>query len=283
MAEEYKILGETPDKKKKADYWQAAMGMQQVDGLKPSAYLVELAQQNVNGVYSHEMIEQFLYKKYETETEEEKRLRIKEADLVSARIAAVLDGGDYAVSPMSLMVLHKELFRGIYGHAGEIRKYNIAKDEPVLNNRSVVYADYKTIQATLKYDFDEEKNSSYKAFKPNQIISRLAKFTSSIWQVHPFMEGNTRTTAVFIELYLQKLGFHVNNEPFKEHSTYFRNALVVSNYASLMEGIIPDFNPLEKFFGNLLLGETHLLRNRDLYVLPCFSEAQQEQIKAGRA
>ncbi|WP_261813036.1 Fic family protein [Paraclostridium bifermentans] len=84
-------------------------------------------------------------------------------------------------------------------------------------------------------------------------MSRLARFTSSIWQVHPFCEGNTRTTAVFIIKYLRSLGYNVNNDLFKKHSLYFRNALVLSNYSDVNRNIRPDFKYLESFFEKLLI------------------------------
>ena len=92
----------------------------------------------------------------------------------------------------------------------------------------------------LTYDFEEESKKSAKVS-----ISRLARFTSSIWQVHPFCEGNTRTTAVFIIKYLRSLGYNVNNDLFKENSLYFRNALVLSNYSDVSRNIIDSKVELE--------------------------------------
>ena len=96
------------------------------------------------------------------------------------------------------------------------------------------------------------------------------KFTSSIWQVHPFGEGNTRTTAVFIEKYLNNMGFSVNNDMFKDNSQYFRNALVRSNYGNIPKGIYPEFKYLIMFFENLLEDKSNELNNKKLYVKELF-------------
>lgn len=271
---EYNIIGETPDKLRKAKYWQAAIGLQKVDGLVPSQYLVELAQENVDGQVSYKEIEELLYRRYEHETEEEIKNRLKESDLVSARIAAILDGGGFPLNPDSLKNIHGILFEDLYSHAGQYRQVNISKAEPILNGRSVIYADWRNIKSTLDYDFTAEKEKTYKGFNTTQIVKRIADFTSSIWQVHPFMEGNTRTTAVFIECYLNSLGFQVNNDAFRDNSLYFRNALVVVNYASLMEGIVPNNEPLIQFFQNLLTGDEQKLSNKALFVMACFSERE---------
>lgn len=277
---EYNIIGETSDKNRKAKYWQAAIGLQKVDGLVPSEYLVGLAQENVDGKLSYTEVEQLLYTRYENETEEDKENRLKESDLVSTRIAAILDGGGFPLNPESLKTIHGILFQDLYSHAGKFREYNISKEEPILNGRSVVYSDYRNIRSTLEYDFAAERDKTYKGFDHEQIVKRITEFTSALWQIHPFMEGNTRTTAVFIECYLNNMGFSIDNEMFKNHSLYFRNALVVDNYASIMEGITPNNEPLIKFYKNLLLNGKYKLSNKTLYVLECFSEKEQTIIKS---
>ena len=96
----------------------------------------------------------------------------------------------------------------------------------------------------------------------------IAKFTSGLWQIHAFGEGNTRTTAIFIIKYLRTFGFDVTNDIFAENAWYFRNALVRANYNNLKLGIHATQEYLDRFFENLLLGENNILRNRDLRVNP---------------
>lgn len=265
MAEyEYKIYGETEDKKKKKSYWEAAIGLQEVDDLRPSQYLVELAQANVDGELSYRQVEDLLYNHYENESIGEKKERIKEGDLVAARIAAILDSPGYPLKLSSLKAIHKNLFRDIYAHAGEFRTVNIYKQEPVLGGATVNYTNYDALVDTLEYDIERERDKSYSGLNRKQIIKRIAAFTSGIWQAHPFMEGNTRTTAVFMECYLIHLGFQVDNEMFKEYSKYFRNALVRANYADYPAGITETDEYLIRFYTNLLTEEKLPLENREL-------------------
>ena len=104
------------------------------------------------------------------------------------------------------------------------------KHEITLNNDSVTYGDYKTLRATLEYDISLEKDKNYKDMSIVDVIKNITDFSSSIWQVHPFREGNTRTIALFIEKYLISLGYNVYKSLFKDKSVYFRNALVRGNY-----------------------------------------------------
>lgn len=267
---EYKVYGKT-SKEKKKQYWDAAIGLQQVDGITPSNYLLELAQNNIDGNLSYQEIETLLYSYYENETPKMRKERTKEGDLVSSRIAELLEGGAFPLKISSLVLIHKYLFHDLYPQAGQIRTCNIYKEEPILNGRTVKYADFRMICDTLEYDFAQEGKKSYKGCTKEEIVERIAEFTSSIWQVHPFMEGNTRTTAVFLATYLNQSGFSVNNDMFKEKSLYFRNALVRSNFADYPNGIMNTNMYLKQFLCNLLYHDTVPLRNRDLIVADYFN------------
>ena len=196
--------------------------------------------------------------------------REKECDLVSLRIAQLLEDMSFGFSPITLKNIHKYLFTGIYDFAGEYRNYNITKKEPILNNDTIKYVNYQEIENYFEYDFKEEKEFDYSKLSKEELITHIAKFTSSIWQVHPFGEGNTRTTAVFIEKYLNYMGFDINNNMFKKHSVYFRNALVRSNYGNIPKQIYPTFDYLIMFFENLLLNKNNKLDNEDLIVKELF-------------
>ncbi|WP_394524831.1 Fic family protein [Lacrimispora sp. JR3] len=278
MAEsKYKIYGESPDKSIKKSYWDAAKGLQQVDGLTPTQYLSELAEANIEGELSYEEVEDLLYKRYEDETPEDIERRNKEADLVAARIAHILDSPGYPLQIASLKAIHRELFKDIYDHAGQFRLVNIYKQEPILNGATVKYTNYTALEDTLEYDFNVEKSKSYSGYTQEQIIKRIASFTSSIWQAHPFMEGNTRTTAVFMECYLNNMGFQVDNTMFKNCSHYFRNALVRANYALYAKGIVETNEFLEKFYRNLLIGGKDNLSNRELTLRECFIQKDMDR------
>ena len=100
----------------------------------------------------------------------------------------------------------------------------------------------------------------------NDSIKHLVKFASDIWQIHPFAEGNTRATAVFIIKYMKTFGLKVDNDAFKRNSWYFRNALVRANYTDFKNGIHATTKYLEMFFSNLLMGTDYELKNRYMHV-----------------
>ena len=256
-----------PDKQKKGYIWQTAIGLQDVDGLKPSDYLIETAKKNIDGDITLEEANDLIHGYYESKTARlDVENRTEEADKVSARIAQLLSEDAVVFSPNQLIVIHRRLFDGIYKFAGVIRDYNISKREWVLRGKSVVYAGSDTIRDTMNYDFDLEKSFDYSALSIDESIKHITGFIANMWQIHPFGEGNTRTTAVFAIKYLRSLGFNVTNTLFADNSWYFRNALVRANYADIQNGIYEDKSYLEKFFRNLILGENNELKNRYLLI-----------------
>lgn len=265
--EEYKKVTE-PQKKQKSFAWTTAIGLQAVDGLTPSDYLLQTARRNIEGEISIQEANYIIdeYYKSTKSREEEQQHRTEEADKVSVRIAEILNDGSFTFKPTTLINIHKKLFTGIYKYAGKIRDYNFTKDEWVLANDSVYYADFTEISAALDYDFDKEKDFDYSSLSPEQMIEHFVHFISNIWQIHAFCEGNTRTTAVFAIKYLRFLGFDVGNEPFAKDSWYFRNALVRANYTSNKENIKIDFSFLKLFFRNVILGEKNELKNRYMHI-----------------
>lgn len=264
--EEYLRQGE-PNKAEKAKIWKTAIGLQQVDGLKPSEYLITTAKQNIEGNISFEEVKQRIDSYYEQHPVKNNENRTEEADKVSARIAEILSEQTFTFSPAEYLSIHRRLFQGIYGYAGKMRDYNITKQEWILNGETVLYASALSLKATLEYDFEQEKKFNFKGLSQQEIIEHIAHFISYLWQIHIFGEGNTRTTAIFLIKYLRKLGFkEVNNDMFAEHSWYFRNALVRANYEDLSKGIHKTETFLVRFLSNLLLGQNYSLKNRDMHV-----------------
>lgn len=262
----YYVQKENKDSKYRLKCWEIATGLQKIDGLTPSNYLYELANKHINNECTINEVEEKIKQYYENETLEDIADRKKEADLVTAKITDLLNDNSFTFSPEMLKHIHKVLFEDIYDHAGKFRECNIKKSEPILHGETVNYANYQMIYEIYKYDFMQEKEYKYSNKTPKEIVDNISKFTSSIWQVHPFMEGNTRTTAVFLEKYLNTVGFNVNNDLFKENALYFRNALVRSNYANYQKGIDPENIYLERFFENLLFNGKHILQNRDMII-----------------
>ncbi|MCW3805629.1 Fic family protein [Plebeiibacterium marinum] len=264
--EEYLRQGE-PDKAEKAKDWKTAIGLQQVDGLKPSDYLIATAKLNIEGDISINEVKLRIDNYYKQHPIKESENRTEEADKVSARITEILSEQTFTLSPIEYLTIHRRLFQGIYNHAGKIRDYNITKREWILNGETVLYASAESLKPTLEYDIEQEKKFSYKGLNQQEIIEHIAHFISFLWQIHIFGEGNTRTTAIFLIKYLRKLGFkEVNNNLFAENSWYFRNALVRANYEDLSKGINKTESYLIFFLSNLLLGANHVLKNREMHI-----------------
>ena len=255
-----------PDKREKGYAWHTAIGLQAVDGLKTSEYLVHTAVRNIEGEISFEEANALLQSYYEENPSRGADDRTEEADKVSVRIAALLSEKAFSFTPNEYLSVHRKLFTGIYSHAGRIRDYNITKKEWVLDGATVLYGSAAELRATLDYDFSEEKRFSYKGLSMDEIIHHLAVFISGLWQIHVFGEGNTRTAAVFFIKYLRTLGFDVTNDIFAENAWYFRNALVRANYNDLKNGIHETTEFLELFLRNLLLGESNELKNRYMHI-----------------
>lgn len=264
--DEYIRQGE-PARAEKSAVWQTAIGLQDVDGLKTSEYLLETAKEHIEGTIDISTAQKRIYCYYE---QKNNRLDIEnssmEADIVSTHIAELLSEKTFQFSPAELQSIHRRLFKAVFKNAGQFRTYNITKKEWVLNGDTVYYSSYDSIKETLDYDFSQEKLFSYEGLNVSQAICHIAKFISGIWQIHPFCEGNTRTTAVFMIKYLQTFGFKVSNQVFADNSWYFRNALVRANYNNIGSNIHATTSFLEKFIENLLTGTQHELKNRYMHI-----------------
>ncbi len=256
-----------PHRSERAQSWKTAIGLQAVDGLKPSSYLLETARRHIEGDISIEEVKSLIDSYYQTQTSHtQDSAMTEEADKVSANIAELLNEKTFTFSPMGYISIHRRIFNGVFKFAGSLRDYNISKKEWVLRGDTVLYTSAAELRMTLDYDFAQEARFDYRTLSPSEMIVHFARFISGLWQIHPFGEGNTRTTAVFAIKYLRSMGFDVNNDLFAAHSWYFRNALVRANYRNYQKKVEPDFHFLEQFFRNLLLGEQNELKNRYLLI-----------------
>ena len=264
--DEYIRQGE-PQKRERADAWRVALGLQAVDGLKTSEYLQETARRNIEGEITideaRELIKQYYIKKSTHDEGDEDR---EEADRVSSNISKLLQTDAFTYSVAGLTAIHRAIFEGVFKHAGRFRDYDISKKEWVLRGDSVLYGRWQDLRMAVEYDLEQERQFSYTALSKDQMVEHLAKFIAGLWQIHPFGEGNTRTTAIFTIKYLRSQGFSVNNDLFERYSWYFRNALVRANYRNLQKGISYEPIFLVRFFRNLLLGENNTLKNRYMMI-----------------
>ena len=266
--DEYIRLGE-PSQQERAETWRVAIGLQAVDGLKVSKYLLDTAQRNIEGDITideaRELVSQYYITKVAHDAGDEDK---EEGDRVSANITKILSSASLDFSTKGYIALHRRIFEGVMKHAGELRKFDITKKEWVLEGDTVNYLNWEDLHRALDYDVEKERQFSYRNIERDELVAHITKFVSGLWQIHPFAEGNTRTTAVFVIQYLRSIGFTVDNDLFAHHSWYFRNALVRANYKNAHKGI--DYSPvyLERFFSNLLFAEKWDLRNRYLHIHP---------------
>ena len=277
--DEYLRQGE-PSQKESDENWKTAIGLQAVDGLQPSAYLIDVAKRNIEGEITLDETRKLIDSYYQSKTvRTPKDEDEEEADKVSANIAKILASKTFAFNTNGYVSLHRRIFEGVFKHAGEIRQYDISKKEWVLEGDSVNYLNWEDLRRALDWDIEQEKNFSYKGLTDDEKIEHIAKFISGIWQIHAFREGNTRTTAIFTIQYLRSLGYEVNNEMFAKHSWYFRNALVRANYRNINKDI--EYSPiyLVRFFRNLLLKDGWVLKNRYLHIRP--TDDWKEQPRTG--
>lgn len=265
--EEYIRQGE-PDQREKASVWSTAIGLQAVDGLTTSEYLQETAKRNIEGEITIDEAQQTIHNYYTTKTAHDSTdADVEEADKVSTNIALLLSSNTFSFSAFAYTMVHRNIFKGVFKFAGKIRDYNISKKEWVLRGDTVMYMHAADLAMALEYDIEQERQFNYGGLSSDEIIAHISRFTANLWQIHAFGEGNTRTTAVFVILYLRSLGFKANNEIFAQNSWYFRNALVRYVYKN-RNGVMPEPKYLERFFRNMLLGEQWVLKNRYLLLNP---------------
>ena len=261
------IRQDEPQKKERAEAWRVAIGLQAVDGLKTSEYLQQTARRNIEGEITideaRELVKEYYIKKTAHDDDDAEK---EEADRVSSNISKLLQTDAFTYSVAGLAAIHRAIFEGVFKHAGRFRDYDISKKEWVLRGDSVLYGRWQDLRMAIEYDLDQEREFDYTGLNKDQMMEHLAKFVSGLWQIHPFCEGNTRTTAIFTIKYLRSQGFSVNNDLFERHSWYFRNALVRANYRNLNKGIHYEPLFLVRFFRNLLLGENNTLKNRYMMI-----------------
>lgn len=263
---EYEIREETTDSEKLKKYWSIGIGLNQVDHLSPSEYLLKLAEDHIEGKLTSSQVDDEIQAYYSNSSESVDKARTYECDIVSKRILDLLDHEGFVFSPQMLKNIHGYLFQGMEEYCpGEYRKCEIKKKEPVLYGKSVRYGACLSIENNLQYDFSEEKGYRYSYPMSEKDIKRLSNFISHIWQAHPFREGNTRTTAVFTELYLRSMGYDINNEMFESEAIYFRNALVRNNYMDVKYQVYETDEYLTKFFENLINHSQNELVNEELF------------------
>lgn len=239
----------------KKQYWKTAFSMQKIDNLTPSNYVKHLAAKHIRNETTYEEIHKNINKYYKTEKSKHEKPRTEEADKVSIRIAELLDKGieKFELTPNMLNKIHGYLFQDVQDielKPGKYRDVWLSKNEDVLNDKSVVYEPPQSISNALNYDFQIEQSKNYNKMTEKEKIENIQKFISGIWQIHPFREGNTRTTAMFTIMYMREKGFDIDNEPFQKQAKEFRNALALCQAPESYPEQTSE--PLTQFFSKLI-------------------------------
>ena len=281
MSEDFEQYYEAtePGQRERAYAWATAIGLQDVDGLKPSKYLLATAKRHIEGEISQADARRLVDEYYETKEAHDLPDDVKEADKVAARMIGIIGSPTFNFSVAYYLGLHRQIFDGVFKFAGEIRSVELTKHEWVLKGDTVQYTPSCMIMDTLEYDFAREGKFKYTGLSEDAFVEHFASFISGIWQIHPFREGNTRTAGLFAIKYLRSKGFDVTNDLFAEKSYYFRNALVRANYENTQLGVEKTPLPLEDFFKVLIYGYDVELKNRFLRIGCEYGSATAEATK----
>lgn len=243
--------------------WQISFGLSEIDNEVPSYFLQSLAEANIIGLITDQEAEELLMKHYQ-----ENGLDAQyKTDVVILKIKRFLPISTFSLSKEFFYAIHRYIFDGVLPDAGTTRNINVTKKEAFINYETAIYAPMQHIEEYLDYDFAQEKKKRYRGKSPEEIIDMITPFITNIWQAHPFSDGNTRTTSVFLEKYLNHLGFPTNNEVFKENAAYFRAALVRANYTTAQK-LEPTSEYVKKFLRKLIVDPTIELDITELSIVP---------------
>lgn len=264
---ETKYLNESePQKKQRYINWQAAKGLQAVDGIQTSAYLDDVAEKHIEGTITSYEASKLIDSYYDVQKDLAGKEDHEEADKVAARINILISEGGFSLSVEELKSIHRRLFEGIYDFAGEFRKNNIVKYEWVLDGDTVIYGNAYNLEEAVRSALQAERLTPFRQLDEEELVCHFSSFTAHLWRIHPFGEGNTRTTAAFLIKYLRSMGVETDNSLFEQNSRYFRDALVRANYNNLKKGIYEERDYLDLFFSDLMTGTHHTFSSRELHV-----------------
>ena len=156
-----------------------------------------------------------------------KALEQAEADITYLRLYDV----DGAVESMPfslsrLLAVHKHIFGDIYGWAGTVRVIPIVKGERVLGGDTVRYSQPDDIERDCDTAIKKLNETDWTSLGVHETAEVYTKLIATLWQVHPFREGNTRTTVTFATQFAEAHGFRMDKTLLKDSAAYVRDALV---------------------------------------------------------
>ena len=128
--------------------------------------------------------------------------------------------------------IHKFLFSNLYDWAGLPRTIDIFKGESLLGGRSIDYVYAFYIDKAL-IDLNKEfQEVDWDVLNSKEKIEKICYFVTEFWHIHPFREGNTRTSAMLLYFLIKKANLHVNIDFLSTNGKYFRNALALNSLYS---------------------------------------------------
>lgn len=204
---------------------------------------------------------------------------IKYRPIVRNNMDELLKNDEFDLSIRYLTTIHEYLFKNILFNNGHFRHFNIFKEEEILKLNTIDYPDYHTIPTYLRFAINDQLKLDYSKMNMDEVIMNIAKFISELWVIHPFSDGNTRTTGLFVEKYLKSMGYNVNHDIFKENAIYFREALVRANYENEDLGIKPNYDALINFYNKVLVDSRIELDRNYLYIPELFEEKKKKEKK----
>ena len=166
---------------------------------------------------------------------EQDKLDNFETTLSRVAIVELLKNPIDITSTKDTFEIHKRLFKEVYSWAGKPRTINIYKTEPVLGGLSVNYSEHNQIMKDLNKIQNDIDSFDWVNSSKKEIISKIVRVISSVWQVHAFREGNTRTICLYLYFFMKKYNLKLNVDFIGEHSKFFRNALVLASIGEYSE------------------------------------------------
>ena len=106
--------------------------------------------------------------------------------------------------------IHRHIFEDIFDWAGEFRTVPVYKTEIVIPGLSLEYSAPKNIEKDLNSILEELNSINWSGKNIDEITAQFTEQLARIWRVHPFRDGNTRTTLAFAENYSREHGFSMD-------------------------------------------------------------------------
>lgn len=166
---------------------------------------------------------------------DEAELDLAETEYANAGMMFLYDSGFSDFSANGICTIHKTLFGQVYEWAGKYRSINIRKSEEILVGKSVWYSNWDDIEKDLDDIWNRIYSVKWKELSHTDFVSSITRLFSKIWQIHPFREGNTRTTVMLIALFSEYYGYFFDYELIAASAGYFRNALVLTCFGEHSE------------------------------------------------